>query len=181
VPWRRTPESNSMRTRRLRRAKFEQIGRRVPRNTGARMGRDLPRPCGAVRRSLAIEAHRRRNRSLVPTLGPLRRVGCAGALVLPAELDSRSGWGREPAASVGGSPLRSFPCKSCDGGSTVRVGTRPRSAPWIPGRCSRSTTEPVEFDQGIPCHSRVTHSRNPGDTGGHGRTRRRLSSTKGGT
>ena len=30
-----------------------------------------------------------------------------------------------------------------------------------------------------PCHSRVAHLRNPGDTGGHRRTRRRLSSSTG--
>jgi len=118
-----------MRSSGHRRARFERLERRVPRDTGARMGRDLPWPRGAVRRSLAIEAHRRRNRSLVPALGPRRRVGCAGALVLPAELDSRCGKCREPAASVGGSPLRSFPCKSCDGGSTVRVFISPFSSP----------------------------------------------------
>ena len=32
-----------------------------------------------------------------------------------------------------------------------------------------------------PCHSRVARSRNPGDTGGHRRTRRRLSSSTGRT
>ena len=95
------------------------------------MGRDLPRPRGAVRRHVAVEALRSRNRSLTPALGPRRRVGSARALVLHAGLDSRSRWCREPAASVGGSPLRSFPCKSCDDGSTVRVGTRQRSAPRI--------------------------------------------------
>src|SRR6266545_4957400 len=32
-----------------------------------------------------------------------------------------------------------------------------------------------------PCHSRVTHSRNQADTGGHRRTRRRSHSSTGGT
>ena len=47
----------------------------------------------------------------------------------------------------------------------------------------RSRRQPPATHSGSvphPCHSFVTHSRNPGDTAGHRRTRRRLCSSTGG-